>query len=207
MIQLKKILNFINSKRNNHIIRKYSLIHSSVINRGIKLRCDNPLTDKVYLKIQKDSIVSGEFIFESSTGQITIGCHSYIGGGRFISKNKIEIGDNVTIAWGGVIYDHDSHSLDYTERRKDIDDELYDIRKGRNFILNKNWQVVNSKPIKICNDAWIGMNVTILKGVTVGEGAIVGACSVVTRDVPAWTVVAGNPAKIVKQLNKPYNYK
>ena len=51
------------------------------------------------------------------------------------------------------------------------------------------------------------MNVTILKGVTVGEGAIVGACSVVTRDVPAWTVVAGNPAKIVKQLNKSYNYK
>lgn len=51
------------------------------------------------------------------------------------------------------------------------------------------------------------MNVTILKGVTVGKGAIVGACSVVTRDVPAWTVVAGNPAKIVKQLNKPYNYK
>ena len=86
---LKKILNFVNSKRNNHIIRKYSLIHCSVVNRGIKMRCDNPLPDKVYLKINRDSIVSGEFIFESSTGQISIGCHSYIGGSRFISQNKI----------------------------------------------------------------------------------------------------------------------
>ena len=44
------------------------------------------------------------------------------------------------------------------------------------------------------------MNCIILKGVTIGEGAIVGAGSVVTKDVPAWTVVAGNPAKIVKKL-------
>ena len=46
------------------------------------------------------------------------------------------------------------------------------------------------------------MNVTILKGVTIGEGAIVGACSVVTKDVPAWTVVAGNPAKVIKIIKK-----
>ena len=46
------------------------------------------------------------------------------------------------------------------------------------------------------------MNCIILKGVTIGEGAIVGAGSVVTKDVPAWTVVAGNPAKVVKTLSK-----
>lgn len=46
------------------------------------------------------------------------------------------------------------------------------------------------------------MNCIILKGVTIGEGAIVGAGSVVTKDVPAWTVVAGNPAKVVKTLTK-----
>jgi galactoside O-acetyltransferase len=47
--------------------------------------------------------------------------------------------------------------------------------------------------------------VVILKGVTVGEGAVVGAKSVVTKDVPAWTVVAGNPARVVKSLEKPQN--
>ena len=61
---------------------------------------------------------------------------------------------------------------------------------------------MNSKPIKICNDAWIGMNVIVLKGVTIGEGAIVGAGSVVTKDVPAWSVVAGNPACIIKYLDR-----
>ena len=46
------------------------------------------------------------------------------------------------------------------------------------------------------------MNCIILKGVTIGEGAIVGAGSVVTKDVPAWTVVAGNPARVVKKLSE-----
>ncbi len=163
------------------------------------MRLDNP-SEKTYLTIGDNCIIGGKFIYESNKGEIVIGDHTYIGGGTFISRSRIEIGDNVTIAWGGTFYDHDSHSLDFLKRRKDIDDELEDIRHGRYFIANKDWSDVKSKPIKICNDAWIGMNVIILKGVTVGEGAIVGAGSVVTRDVPAWTVVAGNPARVVKTL-------
>lgn len=184
---------------NMTLIRQYASIGNGTVDRGIRLRLDNPM-DRQYLTIGDDCIISGNFIFESSFGMISIGNHTYIGGGTFISRSSIEICDNVTIAWGGTFYDHDSHSLDFMKRRKDIDDELNDIRNGRNFIANKDWSDVNSKPIKICNDAWIGMNVIILKGVTVGEGAIVGAGSVVTKDVPAWTVVAGNPAKVVKSL-------
>lgn len=180
-------------------LEQYAIIEKDAVCRGIKMRLDLPENRK-YLKIGSNSIVSGSFIFESSNGMITIGVHTYIGGGTFICRSSIEIGDNVTIAWGGTFYDHDSHSLDYMKRRKDIDDELSDIRNGLNFITNKDWSDVNTKPIKICNDAWIGMNVIILKGVTVGEGAIVGAGSVVTKDVPAWSVVAGNPARVVKML-------
>lgn len=196
---IRKFLKYFSSCHNNRLISKYAIIGNSSINRGITIRLDNP-EERIYLTIGKDSIVSGSFIFESESGLISIGNHSYIGGGTFISRTSIEIGDNVTIAWGGTFYDHDSHSLDYMKRRKDIDDELNDIRNGRNFIANKDWSDVNSKPIQICNDAWIGMNTIILKGVTVGEGAIVGAGSVVTNDVPAWTVVAGNPARVVKTL-------
>ena len=198
---VRKILKYIFGRKNRQLLIKYASVGEGVIDRGIKIRLDNP-TDRKYLVIGADCIVSGNFVFESSAGIITIGNHSYIGGGTFISRSSIEIGDNVTIAWGGTIYDHDSHSLDYMKRRKDIDDELDDIRNGRNFIQNKDWSDVNCKPIKICDDAWIGMNVIILKGVTVGEGAIVGAGSVVTKDVPAWTVVAGNPAGVVKELKR-----
>ena len=184
-----------------NLLDEYAQIGNSS-NRGIRLRLDNPINKK-YMFIGDDCIINGRFIFESKEGEISVGNHTYIGGSTFISRSKIEIGDNVTIAWGCTIYDHNSHSLDYLERRKDIDDQLHDIRNGRNFIANKNWNVVRSAPIKICNDAWIGMNVIVLKGVTIGEGAVVGAGSVVTKDVPAWTVVAGNPAKVIKQIQNP----
>lgn len=188
------------SKKSQKEYIKRCQIHFSCILRSFSTRFDNPIDNRIYLTIGKDCIVSGAFIFESQEGQITIGEHCYIGNGTYISRSQIEIGNNVIIAWGCTIYDHDSHSLNYMDRRKDIDDVLNNIRNGKNFILNKDWSNVNSKPIKICDDAWIGMNVLILKGVTIGEGAVVAAGSVVTKDVPAWTIVAGNPATVVKKI-------
>lgn len=194
---VKKIYLYFRHRQYSHYLNTDK---SSIFLSGFSIRVDNPLKGKKYVLVGRDSIINGTFIFESKDGEISIGNHSYIGGGMFISHRRIMIGNNVTIAWGGTIYDHDSHSLNYLDRRRDIDDELDCIRSGKNFIANKEWSNVSSKPIIICDDVWIGMNVTILKGVTIGEGAIVAACSVVTKDVPAWTVVAGNPAKIVKSI-------
>ena len=64
----------------------------------------------------------------------------------------------------------------------------------------KDLQIIKCKPVTIKKEAWIGANVTILPGVTVGEGAVVGSASVVTKDVAAHTVVAGNTAKIIKMI-------
>ncbi|MBO9200144.1 acyltransferase [Niastella sp. MAH-29] len=139
-------------------------------------------------------------IFESGTGEVIIGNRVFIGASTIICRSKVEFGNNIFVAWNTCFYDHDSHSLDYRHRQQDITQQLTDFRNGESFIKNKNWEVVNSAPIKICDNAWIGMNALILKGVTVGEGAIVAAGSVVTKSVPAWTVVAGNPAKVVKNL-------
>ncbi len=64
----------------------------------------------------------------------------------------------------------------------------------------KDWFTVSRKEINIRDKAWIGFNSIILKGITVREGTIVGAGSVVTKDVPPWTIVAGNPAKIIRGI-------
>ncbi|MDP5158573.1 MAG: hypothetical protein NWQ07_08360 [Flaviramulus sp.] len=66
--------------------------------------------------------------------------------------------------------------------------------------MYKDWSNVKSSPIVVKNKVWIGFNSIILKGVIIGEGAIVGAGSVVTIDVPDWTVVAGNPAKVIREI-------
>lgn len=157
-----------------------------------------------YVTIGNDSMIGGNFTFESTTGEIVIGNRVYMAGGNAICINRIEVEDDVFVSWGVYFFDNDSHSLNYEHRHTDMQKHLADWKSGNsNYNFSKDWTHVKSAPIKICKNAWIGMNVTILKGVTVGEGAIVAAASVVTKDVPAWTVVAGNPATVVKHLPQP----
>ena len=121
-------------------------------------------------------------------------------GEHCVLVNEIRIDDDVTIAWDCLIYDHNSHSVEWEERKNDTEQEYQDIKNGLNPITHKNWDVVKSAPIHICSKAWIGTGVKILKGVTVGEGAVVAAGSVVVKDVEPWTMVGGNPAKLIKLL-------
>jgi galactoside O-acetyltransferase len=173
---------------------------TTVLNKAFRLDIREK-NNKRRIKIGANNNLSCKLILESNEGYIQIGDNCFINGGtNLISRSSITIGDFVTIAWNVSIYDHDSHSLNYLERRADIEQQLLQARAGNSLIINKNWATVNSKPIKICNDVWIGMNAIILKGVTVGEGAIVAAGAVVTKDVAPYTVVAGNPAVMVKVI-------
>lgn len=156
----------------------------------------------VCISVGDNSVVGCNFIFESDQGNIIIGKRSYIGGGtNLIARSDIIIGDDVTLAWGITLYTHNSHSLDWQERANDIAIISDNLRHGHDMLTNKNWDVVKSAPIIVKDKAWIGMNSIILKGVTIGEGAVVGAGSVVTKDVPPWTVVGGNPAIVLKKLS------
>lgn len=58
------------------------------------------------------------------------------------------------------------------------------------------------RKVTIGNDVWIGQRVMIMPGVTIGDGSIVGAASVVTKDVPDYAIVAGNPARIIRYRNQ-----
>ena len=165
----------------------------------IHLDMRNPIIGRKYISLGKDSSVKATCIFETETGFIKIADRVFIGGAQLICRSSIQIDENVQVAWGCLLYDHNAHSFDYRERRKDIDIFLKNAKNGKNVLKNegKDWSVVHSAPIHICHDAWIGANVTILNGVTIGEGAIVGAGSVIREDVPAWSIVAGNPATII----------
>lgn len=98
----------------------------------------------------------------------------------------IKIGNNVKIGGGTTLIDTDAHSLSFKDRRNEISD-------AKNRI---------DKEIIIEDDVLIGANVIILKGVHIGARSIIGAGSVVTKDVPEDCIVAGNPAKVVKILKK-----
>jgi galactoside O-acetyltransferase len=108
-----------------------------------------------------------------------------------VCHTGIAIGDDVIISWSVTIVDHDSHSLLWDRRRNDVADWM----RGE-----KRWDGITIKPVSIRDKAWIGFGAVILKGVTVGEGAVIGAHSVVTHDVAPYTVVAGNPARVIRQL-------
>ena len=134
------------------------------------------------------------FLFRHA-GKINIGNFCYVGEGTHIwSAKLIKIGDRVLIAHNCNIFDSNTHPIDHNQRH-----EHYKciITKGHPSFID-----LQEKNIIIKDDAWIGANSIILKGVTIGEGAVIGAGSVVTKDVPPYTVVAGNPAKIIKKIER-----
>ena len=101
------------------------------------------------------------------------------------------------IAWGCTVIDNDSHSLCSLERSNDVINWKKGIEENK-IGYYKSWDNVKHAPIIINDKAWIGFNSIILKGVSIGKGAVIGAGSVVTRDIPDFAVVGGNPAQIIK---------
>jgi acetyltransferase-like isoleucine patch superfamily enzyme len=172
-------------------------ISSNIENLNLSVR--NPLIDKKYIEVGENCLINANFVFEIKEGKITIGDRTFIGGGTFICIDEIDIGSDVMFSWGCTVSDNNSHSHIWSERKNDV--LLW--KKGideKKIGAYKDWTNVKKSKITIKDKAWIGFNSIILKGVTVGEGAIVGAGSVVTKDVPAWTIVAGNPAKIIREI-------
>lgn len=115
--------------------------------------------------------------------KIEIGNNVGISGATIYARNSIYIGDNTLIGGNAKILDNDFHPLNIEDRNKDIKEKI------------------SSKPIHIGKNCFIGCNTIILKGTTLGDGCVVGAGSIVSGTFDDNSVIAGNPAKVIKVLN------
>jgi acetyltransferase-like isoleucine patch superfamily enzyme len=153
--------------------------------------------DRSQLTIGERCYVMGEVILLHPNARFTMGNYCSVGADTKIwVQSGVTIGNYVLIAHRVDIIDNNSHSLDWRDRREDAHDVF---ERGKKLDMSK----VATAPIVIEDDVWIGARSTILKGVRIGRGAIVAAASVVTRDVAPFTVVGGNPARVIKELEGP----
>lgn len=182
---LKRFIDFLAYQRLKKSTIKFIGLNSKVAFRKIVTysNCE--------LKIGEGSIVESSIVFDKDYAKLEVGNRTFIGVSNIICANNIKIGSDVLISWGCTIVDHNSHAIEFKKRSEDV----------ANWMMSKkNWDAVKTAPIIIENKAWLGFNVIILKGVTIGEGAVVAAGSVVTKDVPAYTIVGGNPARVIREI-------
>lgn len=145
------------------------------------------------IEIGKDCLLEGTIVLYTNQSKVKIGDRTFIGKDTTIyCYNEVEIGNDIMFSWGITLIDTNAHSLKSSDRMNDV----VDWKKGAEF---KDWSKVSNQKVTIANKSWIGFNSIILKGVTIGEGAIVAAGSVVTKDVAPYTIVGGNPAKCIKE--------
>lgn len=176
-------INFMILKTNNvnfikdfQINGKIYINNKGTISIGKKFRAN---TGKNFNPIGGDGILR---LICHYNATIEIGNNLGISNSTLVAKNKIVIGNNVRIGGSCKIWDNDFHSLDHIKRTSIFDDD------------------VKSKEIIIKDYVFIGGHSIILKGVTIGDNAIIGAGSVVSKNVPANEIWAGNPAKLIRRL-------
>ena len=142
----------------------------------------------VYGKIGKSNkFTKGIFISESAE----IGNHNYFG--PYSMMNNAIIGNYCSIA-PGVKIGQGNHSKDYITSYQKISGDL----------INHS---LNSTPSILGNDVWCGANVVIMQGVRIGDGAIIGANAVVTKDIPDYAIAVGIPAKVINYRFPPEKIK
>jgi acetyltransferase-like isoleucine patch superfamily enzyme len=145
----------------------------------------------------------------SGEGRITLGSDVFIGADSWLQTlpdgdNRsvaISIGDGTSAAGACVISAVQSVRLEENvllARNVYISDHMHRYSQTRQPVLAQGLDKI--RPVLIKRGAWLGQNVVVCPGVTIGQGAVIGANSVVTQDVPEFSVAAGAPARVVKAI-------
>jgi acetyltransferase-like isoleucine patch superfamily enzyme len=149
------------------------------------------------IKIGENCLINGDLVINPYGGKIEIGDFCYIGhNSRIQSDTLVAIGNDVQISYNVNIVDNNAHEINSTER----------VKTARKILLHGYENLsergnIAGKEVFIEDKVWINFNCIVLKGVRIGEGAVIGAGSVVTKDIPAFTFAAGNPARVIKNIN------
>jgi acetyltransferase-like isoleucine patch superfamily enzyme len=141
------------------------------------------------------SIYLGTMFDLGPNGRVKVGDYSLINGARIICDEEVTLGDYALISWNVVFLDTYRVPTDLASRRQVL--KAASRRSPRSASAD-----VPARPIHIGSNVWIGFDVCVLPGVTIGPGAVVGARSVVAHDVPPYTIVAGNPARVIRRLDR-----
>ncbi|WP_317173473.1 acyltransferase [Echinicola arenosa] len=139
----------------------------------------------------RNNIIGGDEKFNiivSENAKLKFGDNVGVSNSTFICRKSISIGNNVLIGGGCKFYDTDFHSLDFENRMSPYLNNIPD-------------RTVKNRGINIEDGVWIGGHCIILKGVTIGERSVIGAGSVVSKNIPKNEVWAGNPAKFIKKID------
>jgi acetyltransferase-like isoleucine patch superfamily enzyme len=154
-------------------------------------RIENSSGSAGSIEIGASTVVLGTLCVFCEGARIKLGEMSYVGpGSNVMAMESIQIGSRVQISHDVNIYDNNSHSLSASARFEHMRTILKQGHPAK--VVD-----VEMATIEICDDAWIGFGSTILKGVRIGRGAIVGAGTMVTKSVPDYSIVVGNPQRVI----------
>lgn len=181
-----------------HYITDLACKNDVIFKKGVRFtmtaKVENISKNRDNIIIGENTIIEGKLLVFKYGGKIKIGENVYVGlGSNIWSGELIEIGNNVLISHNVNIIDTNSHEIDYEERLTSYSKQIkfgHPISKGN----------VETGKIIIGDNVWISFNSVILKNIKIGKGAIIAAGSVVTKDVAPFTLVAGNPARIIKTI-------
>ena len=156
---------------------------------GLHARLLTPDSER-RVRIGANAVVRGVIRCEGE-GRCEIGSEAYVGDGVIISSRiNVEIGEGSLLAHGSQVFDNDTHPTDAAERRAHFR-SILKLGPRREF-------AVAARPVRIGRDCWLGFGAAVMKGVTLGDEAIVAAAAMVVADVRPRTMVAGNPAREVR---------
>jgi acetyltransferase-like isoleucine patch superfamily enzyme len=144
----------------------------------------------VGLRVGRNVTIWRTSLAVEKNGLIEIGDYCYIANASLVSSSRITIGSHVMIAGGVTIADSDFHPLGPAAR---VADSIALSPIGNRTRRPR----IETRPVVIGNDVWIGYNATVLKGVHIGDGAVVAPGAVVIHNVEGGTLVGGNPARIL----------